>query len=226
MKKGKSVALIDEVEVGPAVADIVYDRIFGAIAAGKFAPGSQLTEQSLATAMNISKTPVREAFLRLRQFGLLEAGGKRGYRVIKLSREALVETMQMREALEVHLAFCAADSSVKGARDPILKAAKASLRAAQAGDEAAFELHDRNFHEAISNTVSNEFINDQVKRCSIIIHTVIREELKPDLSKPITCAAQHVRIAEAINQGDTEHAAREMRVHLRDLHNDILAQLP
>ena len=68
-----------------------------------------MTEADLAAQLNVSKTPVREAFIKLRQIGLLEPDGRRAWRVIQLSRPTIDDACEVREALEVSAARAAAE---------------------------------------------------------------------------------------------------------------------
>lgn len=61
-----------------SLADVVYETIREAIINRVIPPGSRLTEAALADQLNVSKTPVREALLKLRQIGLVEPSGRRG----------------------------------------------------------------------------------------------------------------------------------------------------
>jgi DNA-binding GntR family transcriptional regulator len=215
---------MDSVQSAPAIGDVVYHRIFDAIVEHNLAPGTQITEQALAEKLNVSKTPVREALLRLRQQGLVEPSGKRGYRVVLLSAEALRATMEIREALEIHIAVCAAERANNAQKDRILTAARASLAAAEAGNCDAFHVQDREFHAAIAAAVGNVAMDEQIARCTILIHTVVDQELLPDGDEMVHCAKRHVRIAEAIRSGDARAASLEMMDHLRSFHALVIVR--
>ena len=58
-------------DVAPRLADDVYDQILSAIVNGQIAPGERLIQEKIATEINISRAPVREALLRLEQEGVL-----------------------------------------------------------------------------------------------------------------------------------------------------------
>ena len=73
-------------EVRPdSLTDAVYEAIRRGIIDRRLAPGSPVTEAALAEQLGVSKTPVREALLRLKDIGVIEPNGKRGGRVVQLS---------------------------------------------------------------------------------------------------------------------------------------------
>ncbi|MEJ0024911.1 MAG: GntR family transcriptional regulator [Rhizomicrobium sp.] len=215
---------MDSIPSVPAIGDVVYQRILDAIVNGTLLPGAQITEQALAERLNVSKTPVREALLRLRQHGLIEASGKRGYRVVLLSTEALRATMEIREALEIYLAVCAAERANEKQKGQIMATAQASLTAAEAGDFDAFHVQDREFHSAIAGAVSNSAMDEQVARCIVLIHTAVRRDLPPDGEEIVRCGQRHVQVAKAIFAGDARAASIEMMGHLRSFHAVVIEQ--
>lgn len=207
----------------PIIADIVYRRIHQAITNSDLEPGTLLTEQGLADQLNVSKTPVREAFLRLRQVGLIEPEGKRGLRVVKLTSDGLRQVLEIREALEVFLAARSAERADHARKRAIMAAAKASLRAAEAGNMLAFHEHDKIFHTEIAATAENPQMLDQINNAIAQVQTAVSRQDLPDLDELVGCAKAHVRIAKAIETGSEDMAAREMSLHLRKIHELIVA---
>src|SRR2546421_11249040 len=88
-------------EAPERLADMVYEAIRQSIMDKTLAPGSRVTESGIAQQLGVSKTPVREALLRLRRIGVIEPEGVRGARVVSPSRAAIREAYEIREALEV-----------------------------------------------------------------------------------------------------------------------------
>jgi len=85
---------------GGTLADEAYQRIADALLAGRLAAGSRLIMDQLADELDISRTPVRDALLRLEREGLVEASGRRGY-VVKAASDIDIEHFyEAREAVE------------------------------------------------------------------------------------------------------------------------------
>ena len=95
-----------------SVTDIVYNSIRAAITNRDLAPGAPVTEAALSAQLEVSKTPVREALLRLTHIGLIEPDLKRGSRVVVPSRGALRESCEVRIAVECEAARLVAERSV------------------------------------------------------------------------------------------------------------------
>jgi Transcriptional regulators len=85
-----------------SIREKAYLHIQQLIATGTLAPGSGVSELSLAKELGSSRTPIREAMNQLAAEGLLEQGKSGGMLIAQLKREDIVELYELREALEVH----------------------------------------------------------------------------------------------------------------------------
>src|SRR5262245_50807454 len=83
-----------------ALAVAIAARLRQAILAGHFGPGEQLREEPIARSMEVSRGPVREAFVRLEREGLVVIRRNRGAFVAQLAREDFDEVFTLRLALE------------------------------------------------------------------------------------------------------------------------------
>jgi DNA-binding GntR family transcriptional regulator len=88
----------------------VFENLKEAIIRGEVAPGDRLVESRLADALDISRTPVREAIHKLEREGLLRKLPKGGFTVMNLSREDIKETFGIRCVLESYAARLAAQN--------------------------------------------------------------------------------------------------------------------
>jgi DNA-binding GntR family transcriptional regulator len=84
-----------------SLTDLAHDRIRQLIVGGELPMGSELSEATLAAQLGISKTPVREALLRLRVDGLIDIQPQRGTFVFSLTPEQVEEICVFREVVEV-----------------------------------------------------------------------------------------------------------------------------
>ena len=200
----------------------VFESIQSAIKDKSLPPGTRVTEADLAEQLNVSKTPVREAFIKLRQIGLLEPDGRRAWRVIQLSRPTIDDACEVREALEVSAARAAAERGTAAQRDAISEAAARSLEAARAGDSPLFRTWDDRFHRAIADASENARLKGLIDDTLLLIATLRLRDL-PHRQASIECAQAHVSIAESIANGSMDAAGEAMRaarparqgVHLR-----------
>ncbi len=93
------------------LSEHVYDALSEAIVEGKLAPGERLRETQMAEALGVSRTPVREAFVRLKQQRLLSSDASGAYYVAEWDRQTLWEIATLRAALE-SLAFSLAPQNL------------------------------------------------------------------------------------------------------------------
>src|SRR5438105_3225610 len=91
-------------------ADAVYEALRQRIVEGEFAPGQRLRSDALATALKVSRTPVREALRKLEAEGLVGLSPRGGLIVQELSEDDLNEIFLIREALEGQAARLAAEN--------------------------------------------------------------------------------------------------------------------
>lgn len=96
--------LLPTVDRPQRLSERVYHALSEAIVEGKLPPGERLRETQMAEALGVSRTPVREAFARLKQQRLLSSDASGAYYVAELDRQTLWEISTLRAALE-SLAF-------------------------------------------------------------------------------------------------------------------------
>ncbi|TMR06939.1 GntR family transcriptional regulator [Actinomadura soli] len=213
---------LDPVSRTDTLADVVYTQLHDAIATRALSPGARLTEAGVAQQLQVSKTPVREALLRLRQVGLIEPDGLRGNRVIKRSEQVLRDAYETRQALEAFAVTAAAERGSDDALAHIRDLAEGSLTAAQAGDLDGYFGLDREFHAAIAEASGNQRIAGLIHDAATLMRALRHVEALAQAGI-VASAYQHVAIAEALARRDEASAARHMRDHLaavEELFND------
>jgi GntR family transcriptional regulator, rspAB operon transcriptional repressor len=205
-----------------SLAEMVYEAIRERIMDKTLPPGSRVSEVSLARQLEVSKTPVREAMLRLRRIGVLESDGLRGARVARPSVAAIRQAYEIREALEVFAVRTIAERHNDDDAERISHAAGRSLERARAGDQGGFREWDFVFHRAISEAAGNPRLAELIDDAFTLIVT-LRQRDYPDRAASVECGLAHVRIAEAITRGDTDAAESAAREHIRQVEGFVLA---
>lgn len=205
-----------------SLADIVYDAIRRSIMDKTLPPGSRVSENALAERLGVSKTPVREAMLRLRQIGVIQSDGVRGGRVARPSRTAIRQAYEIREALEVYAVRSAIARGSASDLERIRDAAERSLECARAGDQEGFREHDFGFHRCIAATAGNPRLTQLIEDVLTLIVT-LRQRDFPDLQASVECGHGHVQIADAMARDDVEDAEACARAHIRQVEGYVLA---
>jgi DNA-binding GntR family transcriptional regulator len=205
-----SSALIQLDERPATLTDIAFARIREAIVTRELEPGARVTEAGIAKQLAISKTPVREAMVRLREVGLIEPGN----RVVRQSDDTVRHAYELREVLETFTARTAAARAGADARRAIVDAAARTLAGARAGDINAFRAADVVFHEAIAEAAGNPRVRNAIENAMALVRA-LSERDRAATHVFIDLAESHVAIADAIARGDGDSAARGMAEHIR-----------
>lgn len=194
----------------------IYRALREAIVKGAFSPGSPLSEKDISERFGVSRQPVREAFIKLGEAGLVQVLPQRGTFVMKISPQRVEDGRFIREAIEVAVAGRASQRVTAAQLDAMADLLASQRRAALASDTAAFLDLDDAFHQAIAsaaqcpavwNTIENIKANmDRVRYLSLA-------EVSP-LSMLI---AQHEAIFDGLRTGDPQAAQAAMQHHLREL---------
>ncbi len=186
------------------------------IAEMRLPPGSALSEKEIAARYGVSRQPVREAFIKLSEAGLVEIRPSRGTFVMKISVREVANARFVREAIEADIARQAArlatPAQLQALRDLLVQ----QRAAAEVKDHAGFNTLDEAFHRTIAATVQNDFAWRIVEAARFQTDRVRLLSL-PDASPMRVLIEQHEQIADRIQGGDGEGAARAMSRHLREI---------
>jgi DNA-binding GntR family transcriptional regulator len=206
------------------VTDWVYEELRTAILDLRLPPGSPLREATLANQLGVSKTPVREAIMRLEQEGLAEAQSFRGAVVSGYSRSDLIEIYEVRELLEGAAVRDATLSMQDADRKALAKLMEESKRLLAESDSdqlvKAITEFDTFFYERIKNSRIQAMIgNIQAHLTRIgLLTAVIPGRIAASVS-------EHARIVEAVLARDPEAAALYMRDHIRSVRDAQVGSL-
>jgi len=192
-----------------------------AIVTMQLAPGEMLSEQDLAQRFGVSRSPVREALIKLSEAGLVRVLPQRGTQVVKISKAAVEDGRFIRVAVESAVVREAA----LRARPMMIAELNASLsrqrRAQRSASTEEFLALDEEFHRLLAETAGRpsawrmiEDIKPQMDRVRFL-----------DMAKALprhAVLAQHMVIVEAIKAKDPVAAEQAMYEHL----SEILRSLP
>jgi DNA-binding GntR family transcriptional regulator len=201
---------------------LVTDAIKEAIVDRRLVPGDRVTESSLAEQLQVSKTPVREALLRLQSMGLVEPDGGRGGRIVAPSAETIRSAYEVREALEAQAARLAAERASDGAAGVIRDLAESSYAAAVDGDVEGFRAWDRKFHFAIADAAGNARLGEQI-RDAVTLTWILRRRDVPLADDSVECATQHQSVAAHVLAREGREASEAMSQHVRTVQRIVLA---
>jgi DNA-binding GntR family transcriptional regulator len=216
-----SVPLTIDLAGSEPIARQVARALRHAVVTMRIKPGEMLSEQEIATKLGVSRQPVREAFIKLREAGLVRILPQRGTLVVKISPAAVEDARFIREAVECAVAREAAQHIPRNTLSRLSNNLARQRRAARAKDAEAFFALDEEFHRLLAEGARRpsawrivEDVKPQMDR--------VRFLSMPDAASMKVLIEQHEAIAEALKQGDSNAAEMAMRAHL----NEILRSLP
>jgi DNA-binding GntR family transcriptional regulator len=201
-------------------ASAIHEHLLDEILSLQLPPGTALQEKLIAEEFGVSRTPVREAIIRLAEAGLVDIFPQSGTFVSRVPVNAIPEAVMIRKALEgatVETAAEAAGAAGVTRLDAII-ARQRTL--AGAGDTGAFHEADEAFHEAIADVSGHPGVWKLLKQVKVQIDRARRLTL-PVLGRMDLVIAEHVIIRDAIAARDPAAARAAMMIHLSAVIPDI-----
>ena len=196
------------------LADDIYQQILVAISEGKLEPGDRLVQEKVATEMNVSRTPVREAILRLEQEGILVKTERKGFSVRKVSTKEVRDVFGAREAIEGYAAYQVAIEKDPAQIAEITKAFEVEALEADFDLKTDFDLN-RSLHRSVVVQTGNQMLlnmfdsiwnSPAAMRIFAATHSLSFKPLLTD----------HSPILEQIINGTPEAAQAAAIDHIRD----------
>ena len=198
-----------------SIADEVYRSIRAAIVRQQLKPGERVTETALADTFNVSKTPVREALLRLHEVGLVSLSlPGHSARIVSETPDAVQNALEVRGILErATAALAAARRSAEDVK-AMTSAAEASVAYSERGDADGFAAEDAKFHLSVAQAAQNDQLAKLV--CdNLDLAAALRNRAEALNGASVDCALAHLWVVEAIIDQQPEEAARRMEEHVR-----------
>ncbi|MGZ4437452.1 MAG: GntR family transcriptional regulator [Nocardioides sp.] len=196
-----------------STAERAYDFAKWAILSAVYGPGDVITEAGLAHELGLSRTPVREALLRLEVEGLVTLTPRRGAVVATFTLDDVEDVLEARVLVENHTAT---DSfAARATVLPQVEAIHETMKRTRAShDTAAFTAADRLFHEAIVDAAGNAVLSS--------IYRTLRERqtlftsvmMRGRVDRMDEAIDEHGRIIEALRGDDPGEFCRVVNEHL------------
>jgi DNA-binding GntR family transcriptional regulator len=206
-----------------SMVDAAYDLIRRRILDNVWPPGHRALEQEVALALGMSRTPVREALVRLQAEGLVEVVPRHGMRVLPVSPNDMREIYEILTALECMAAELLARRRPSDAElQPLLDATADMDLALDADDLEAWAQADERFHAQLIALAGNRHLQATVMNHWDRAHRarLFSLRLRP---KPVNSTREHRALVERIRAGDVDGAVRENRAHRERASRELLA---
>jgi DNA-binding GntR family transcriptional regulator len=213
------VAAVTLTRVSQPGAGSAYDLIRRRIVEGDYRPGERLVEQRVAEELDVSRTPVREAFRMLQAEGVVVVEPNRGARVRSLTAADVSDVYELRARLEAMAAELAAERATPGEHDELRAAEDAFAAAVSAidlGDQpsirAVFEANG-SFHRAVLTAAHSDRLASALASTTDdgLVFQAFRHYDQANMERSVLF---HRLVADAVRQGESSRAGRLMYEHV------------
>ena len=198
----------------------VFDSIRQAIVQLKLRPGTLLSEAEIARQLGVSRQPVREAFIKLTEVGLVEVRPQRGTYVMLISIRQVQNVRFIREAIEVAVVRKAAHDASPKRIDEFRKLLDLQREAERHSDHLEFLRLDDAFHQALAHAVDTDYAWRVLENLKVQMDRV-RHLSMPDATPIDMLIGQHAAVIDAIARHAPDDAEAAMRAHLSEILNSL-----
>lgn len=202
-----------------------YQILKDKILSNELPAGFQKTEPEMAELLGMSRTPVREALVRLASEGLVEMIPRRGAMVLPVRTSDMQEIYQLLTILEPEAAAEVAQCGLSKGMEAKLEQLMVEMEAAmQRNDLDAWALADDQFHRVLLSASSNQRLNAIVNNLFDQAHRARMITLRLR-NKPVKSTEEHRAILSAIRKGEGELTRKLFREHRMYAAEELLQQL-
>lgn len=180
------------------------------------APGTLLSEKEISLRFSVSRQPVREAFIKLAEAGLVQILPQRGTFVMKISAKQVADARFIRQALECAIVRRAAEMVTDAQIQQLEHNLKRQSLAAAAGQTREFLALDDQFHQLLTRIADCALAWETIESIKATMDRVRFLSLSK-VSPPESLITQHQEIVSALKARDADTAETAIRRHLQEL---------
>jgi DNA-binding GntR family transcriptional regulator len=204
---------MQQLQRNPSLRHRAIEALREAIVTGSLEPGSLHSEQTIASKLGLSRTPIREALLQLVNEGLVAPVPNRGFRIAELDAEHLAYVLQFRAAIE----GCGASRMAASADPDRLARLAAELKRQRAiikaGDRLLWVQANTDFHTILAESSENTLMIEAFM--PLATHTKrLGYRMNHRAQRMKESLDEHSAIVDAIRRGDADRARTMAEEHL------------
>ena len=202
--------------IGPQI----YQFLLNAIVTVRLFPGISLKEKEITERLGVSRTPIREALLRLEDEGLVQIFPQSGTYVSKIKIQEVLESQLIREALECAVARHAAQKGKDDLYVNLSRKLEDYKVALKSGDLKRMYEKDEEFHRTLANFCFPTRLWKITNQAKLQMDRVRHLSL-PIPERQINVLKEHRWIFQNIADGNEDRAENAMKKHLEYFHHDL-----
>lgn len=192
---------------------IAYRALHRALISGNLQPGAIYKEKDLASMLNISRTPVREALLELSAKGLVLFLPRKGIQIAKFELRDLNEAFELRKALEIRVVEKVAQGITEDQVSALYSEIDRQRRSADIKDSVGFLRCDRTFHSMLSEFTDNRRLVSSLEGIRDLIELMGAHALSAR-GRMEEVISEHADVVATLSEKGPEKARAKMEFHL------------
>jgi DNA-binding GntR family transcriptional regulator len=205
---------------GVSAAEAVYRHVKDRVLTGEFEGGRMISEGEVSTALGVSRTPVREAFLRLEVEGWLRLFPKRGALVVPVAPHEIDEVLDARALLETHAAADVVTrpddlAALVDALDAVIARQRTSH---EAGDLPGYTEADAEFHRLVADAGQNSLLAGFYRSLRERQQRMTADSVRGRSAAARTVLDEHHELRDHLAAGDVAAFSRALVTHLDHTH--------
>ena len=225
MSGGNPVRLAGEPALEPLSETLLgaraYRALWNDIVRGRIEFGAQLRPDIIATQLDISTTPVREALQRMERDGLIVKLPYRGWFVREFSEQEVRELYEMRAALECFSVSRACERITDGEVAWLREHQTVGETALRTGDMEAYRIYNRDLHAAIVVAARNSYLSSAMGQLTLQSQMLMARTIRL-VGRPSRAIEEHREVIDLIAARQNEAAQALMERHIMSAMEDIL----
>jgi DNA-binding GntR family transcriptional regulator len=215
-------------EIQPArrrgLTDEVAENIRQAIFDGSLELGERLNEVDIADRLQVSRGPVREALVQLKQEGIVTMEWHRGAFIVQLSADDFRELAGLRTVLEVFAIRQAAAAATQADLDNLAAAVKALSKAFVDQNDYVLIQLDVEFHDALYRSAHHERLWNAWSsiRSQVLLSLLTKRHASNEYYRDLVIA-EHEELLRVISSRDARACEKAIRIHLSDTYDRLVS---
>jgi DNA-binding GntR family transcriptional regulator len=207
-----------------SLVENVYASLVSAIGEGRLGPGTPLSQNKLATRLGVSRTPVREALLRLVSDGLVQRAPDVGFVVARITPAEVNEACDLLEVLDTFVYLRAAKALDDERRADLLDLASRLVEHAETDDTEAWRDCDRRYHQIVIEAAGNRFVAEYLQQLRRRVQRfwITRPHFDGRLR---LCSQDHITLAQALLDREDAVLSATIHQHIEHLRRGVLDRL-
>jgi DNA-binding GntR family transcriptional regulator len=202
----------------------IYDALQSAIVEARLGAGTALSQNKLAAQLGVSRTPVREALLRLEHDGLVQRSAGLGFVVATITPEEVNEACDLLKVLDRFVYVHASRKMTTDELNELLDLARSMVESAERGDTDMWRRQDLRYHGIVMTAADNRYVAEYLEQTRRRVQRFWLNN--PQLDGRLTsCSQDHASLAQAMVDCDEESLTVAVDAHIERLREGVLIRL-